>query len=429
MAFSDSSGRRIQIPLFNSPINSKHTYNLRAKSLSLALTLLLQYVKVLEGKAPHTDMSWWLRLKERTFSFPAANFLLRSDHFSCCVGRPGRLEDPYRKVLSMSPQTHSTVRTVNTVLGQIDATELGVTACHETLLSVYPGAQHAPDITLDRAEIFATLAAKLRDFRDHGGNTIVDASGMYHGRDVNLYQALSKATGVHIIASTGMGPEYKLGGYFLTPQTNPPTPWPAEKFEALFSAEITDGMVIPRIERRGQAGIVTALADQHGMTATERGLFQGAARSAKETGVGLSVRFGAKVLADLDVALSEGIAANRILVGDMDRTDAVEHIRAVAERGAFVGLDHLGLNDDPGYVDDTRRIALLQELVEAGFANKIIASSSAVGVAKGHDANERSYSGVLSTFMPHAISCGLSEADAIRITTNNPRDFLAGPVN
>ena len=30
---------------------------------------------------------------------------------------------------------------------------------------------------------------------------------MFHGRDLKLYEALSRSTGVHIVASTGMGPE------------------------------------------------------------------------------------------------------------------------------------------------------------------------------------------------------------------------------
>ena len=120
--------------------------------------------------------------------------------------------------------------TVNTVLGPVPADELGVVSVHEALLSAIPGAEHAFDIAMDRAEIFEILAAKLTEFRDHGGRTIVDSTGMFHGRDVNLYEALSRSTGVHIVASTGMGPEEMLGGYFLTPQTNPPTPWPAEKF-------------------------------------------------------------------------------------------------------------------------------------------------------------------------------------------------------
>ena len=115
-------------------------------------------------------------------------------------------------------------RTVNTVLGPVPADDLGVVAVHEALLSVVPGAEHAYDIPIDRAEIFEILAGKLTAFRDAGGQTIVDSTGMFHGRDVRLYEALSRSTGVHIVASTGMGPEENLGGYFLTPQTEPADP-------------------------------------------------------------------------------------------------------------------------------------------------------------------------------------------------------------
>ena len=65
--------------------------------------------------------------------------------------------------------------TVNTVLGLVPADRLGVVSVHESLLSVMPGAEHAFDITFDRAAIFGTLAAKLTEFRTRGGGTIVDS--------------------------------------------------------------------------------------------------------------------------------------------------------------------------------------------------------------------------------------------------------------
>src|SRR4051812_35669543 len=196
--------------------------------------------------------------------------------------------------------------TVNTVLGPVPADELGVVSVHEALLSVFPGAQHAFDITIDRAEIFETLAGRLRDFRASGGGTIVDSTGMFAGRDVRLYEALSRATGVHIVASTGMGPEEMLGGYFLTPQTDPPTPWPAEKFADLFTREATEGMVVPRVERRGAAGLVATTVTRAGMTPTDESLARGAARTAMVTGVPVSLRPGAHAPADLQVLLDEG---------------------------------------------------------------------------------------------------------------------------
>jgi phosphotriesterase-related protein len=313
---------------------------------------------------------------------------------------------------------------VNTVLGPLSASELGVVAVHEALLSVLPGAQYAPDISMDRAEIFEALAAKLHDFRRHGGQTIVDSTGMFHGRDLKLYEALSRTTGVHIVASTGMGPEEELGGYFLTPQTNPPTPWPAEKFSDLFAKEVTEGMVVPRVERRAAAGIVTTSADRAGMTPTEESLFRGSARAAKSTGVPVSIRFGADVLQELDVVLDEHIDADRVLVGGLDRKDGAASASEVAARGAFVGIDHVGLNDHPDYLTDHERAELVLGLVNDGHADKVILSGNSIGVAKGVPEYDLPFSYVMATFVPFLKTRGLDEDDARRILVDNPRRLL-----
>jgi phosphotriesterase-related protein len=290
---------------------------------------------------------------------------------------------------------------------------------------VVPGAEHAYDIPFDRAEIFGILSRKLTTFRAAGGGTIVDSTGMFAGRDLRLYEALSRSTGVHIVASTGMGPEEMLGGYFLTPQTNPPTPWPAERFADLFALEVTEGMVVPRVERRGAAGLVATTASREGRTATDESLARGAARTALATGVPVSIRFGADAVADLDVVLSEGLPADRVVVGGLDRRDAVAAGAPleIARRGAYVALDHVGTDDDV-HLTDRERVALVLELVEAGHADRILLSSNAIGVAKGLPDHDLPFSYVAATFVPFARSHGLREEDAQRLLVDNPRDLL-----
>ncbi|MFE7626735.1 phosphotriesterase [Streptomyces sp. NPDC057509] len=314
--------------------------------------------------------------------------------------------------------------TVNTVLGPVPAEELGVVSVHEALLSVVPGAEHAFDITFDRAGIFETLAAKLRDFRAHGGGTIVDSTGMFHGRDVPLYESLSRTTGVHIVASTGQGPEELLGGYFLTPQTNPPTPWPAEKFAELFTREVTEGMVVPRVERRGAAGLVATTATPAGLTATDESLLRGAARTALTTGVPLSLRFGGDAVHDLGIALDEKLPADRVVVAGLDRRDAAPGAaHDIARRGAYVALDHVGVHDE-AHLTDAERAAQVAGLVRAGFGDRVLLSSSATGVAKGHPGNGLPYSYVLTTFVPLLAAQGLEPEDTRRILVENPRALL-----
>lgn len=323
------------------------------------------------------------------------------------------------------------IRIAHTVLGPIPVEQLGVIALHESLLSVVPGAEYAYDIEIDRAQVFQAIADKLRAFKIAGGGTIVDSTGMFHGRDVRLYEHLSHHTGVHIVASTGMGPEAQLGGYFLTPQTNPPTPWPAARFAELFGREITDGMVVPRVERRGSAGLITTTVTATGPTPTDESLLRGAARASVETGVPLSIRYGADAAADLAVALSAGITPDRVLVGGLDRIDATAARAAwtIADAGAWIGIDHVGTDllkqPDHEHLSDAARAALVAELVSAGHGSHIILSSNATGTSFGYAGRDLPYTAVLTDFLPLLRKHGVSDADIRMIIHRNPREFLA----
>ncbi|WP_212391435.1 phosphotriesterase family protein [Sporosarcina beigongshangi] len=315
---------------------------------------------------------------------------------------------------------------VRTVLGPVPAHELGVVLINESLLSVYPGAELAPEINMDKSEIFEVLKRKLNDFRRQGGKTIVDASGMFHGRDVWLYQSLSKATGIHIIATTGLGPEKLLGGYFVTPQTNPPTPWQAEKFAGLFTKEVVEGVVVPRVERSTAAGLVISIASKEGTTEKEQSLFQGSAQTARDTGVAVSVQYGADAVADLELLLAEGVDPSRVIIGSIDRQAAVasKAYVEIARRGAYVAIDHIGWGSEDGYVSDAERVKLVVELVEAGLDDRVLLSTSAVGVAKGHEAKDLAFDYVLSTFIPLLRKAGVTDEQVRTLLEENPQRVL-----
>ncbi len=74
------------------------------------------------------------------------------------------------------------------------------------------------------------------------------------------------------------------------------------------------------------------------------------------TGVPVSVQYGADAISDLEILLGEGIKPNRIIIGGLDRIEAVERKEAfaIAKRGAYVALDHVGWSSEDGYVNDRR---------------------------------------------------------------------------
>nr|WP_315591913.1 phosphotriesterase [uncultured Cupriavidus sp.] len=315
---------------------------------------------------------------------------------------------------------------VNTVLGPVDARRLGVTLLSESLLYVLPGAQYGYDIRIDRAEVFDAIAAKLRAFKAAGGGAIVDATGMFEGRDLRLYEALSRATGVHIVASTGQGPEAMLGGYFLTPQANPPTPWPAHKFAEMFGREVNEGMVVPRLERRAPAGMVATAVTHSGMTPTDGSLVRGAARAGATYGVPVFIRCGADALEEMQLAIDEDLSPERLVMGGMDRRDAVAKgwPMAVARAGARVGVDHIG-STDPRYLSDSERVALIVALIEAGHADRVLLSASATGVSFGEAGNDLPYCNVLTKFVPMLRAAGVSQAHIEQMLITNTAQLLS----
>jgi phosphotriesterase-related protein len=231
---------------------------------------------------------------------------------------------------------------------------------------------------------------------------------------------------VHIVASTGQGPEAMLGGYFLTPQTNPPTPWPASKFAELFGREVNEGMVVPRFERRAPAGIVVTAVTRSGMTPTDNSLVRGAARAGSTYGVPVFIRSGADALAEMQLAIDEVLTPERIVMGGMDRRDAVAKgwPMAVARAGARVAVDHIG-STDAAYVSDAERVALIVELIDAGYADRVLLSSSATGVAFGEPGNDLPYSDVLTKFVPMLREAGVSQADLEQMLIKNTAQLLS----
>jgi phosphotriesterase-related protein len=318
------------------------------------------------------------------------------------------------------------VTSANTVLGPVDARRLGATLVSESLMYVLPGAQYAYDIKIDRAEVFDVLAAKLTEFKAAGGGAIVDATGMFQGRDLRLYEALSRETGVHIVASTGQGPEAMLGGYYLTPQTNPPTPWPTQKFAELFGREVNEGMVVPRLERRASAGLVATAVTQSGMTPTDGSLVRGAARAGTAYGVPVLIRCGADAPAELQLAVDEEIGVHRLLIADMDRRDAVGKgwPKVIVAKGARVAIDHIG-STDPRYLSDAERVSLIVELLDEGHVDRIFLSSSATGVAFGEAGNDLPYSHVLTRFVPMLQDAGVTQAHIEQMLITNPAQLLS----
>ena len=150
------------------------------------------------------------------------------------------------------------------------------------------------------------------------------------------------------------------------------------------------------------------------------------AQTALATGVPVSVQYGADAVNDLEILLGEGIAPNRVIIGGLDRLDAVERKEAfaVARRGAYVALDHVGWSTNEGYVNDEQRAQLIVELFEEGLGDRVLISTNAVGVAKGHEAKDLGFDYLLATFVPMLRKAGVTDEQIRILLEENPQRVL-----
>jgi phosphotriesterase-related protein len=91
-------------------------------------------------------------------------------------------------------------RKVMTVRGWVGPAELGITDAHNHIwIEPVPGVPPG----FPRLDDQAAILEELRDYRQAGGGSIVDCQPSGCGRNGHKLLELSRASGVHVIASTG----------------------------------------------------------------------------------------------------------------------------------------------------------------------------------------------------------------------------------
>jgi phosphotriesterase-related protein len=324
---------------------------------------------------------------------------------SGCTGAGGRAaKTPARAV-------------IRTLLRDVAPAALGDGAVlfHEHLSMRYPpGAeQHfTDDVDLMIEEVRAAGSEGIRLIVDGGHADMV--------RNLDALRRIASATSVAIVAS---------GGYYMQ-RTYPP------ELAAQSVSEIADQLVREAQQQRlGAFGEIGQQASA--MTATERKVFQAVAQAHVRTQLPIfthNAYTGTRqtdtpvaadtALAQLDVLEAAGANPAHVAIGHLCCLDEPSAATAmqVARRGAYVGFDRVTIQS---ILSDEKRVAMFMQLVDAGFADRLLLSSDfAVGAAL----KRRGGPGLAQTstvFGPLLIKAGMKPATLRSILVDNPRRFLA----
>ncbi|MET1231871.1 MAG: phosphotriesterase [Candidatus Limnocylindrales bacterium] len=306
---------------------------------------------------------------------------------------------------------------VQTVRGRVAAESLGITLPHEhtrCVLWQIPNRWDYWQLTGDED----VMIAELDRFRLVGGSCLVDVSLDAIGRDPARLRRLAEASGLHLIMGCGW---YRQAYYP-----------PEARIGQRTSDELADELVAEFEEGvRGTSirpGIIGEIGtDKPWLTGEEERVHRAAARAARRTGMAVTTHavMSPVGLAQLRVFEEEGLDPGRVVIGHADSYPDGAYHRAIAERGANLEFDFLGMTFTPvERHGEPRLIRLLMALLEAGHAERVLLSQDVC-----HDSQLAAYEGhgytyLAETFLPRLRSMGVDEATIETMTIDNPRRIL-----
>ena len=334
---------------------------------------------------------------------------------------------------------------VMTVNGPIPSADLGVTLMHEHLQNdcscwwnppIDPARQYLVDGPV-RIEILSELRQdpfvnkhnialdeldlcieEVADFAKAGGRSIVDPTCRGIGRDPVKLRRIAADSGLNIV----MG-----AGYYLASSM-------PEEVARLSIDDIADQIVTEALHGTdgtdAKIGLIGEIGVSSDLTAEEEKSLRGAARAQVRTGLPLMVhlpgwfRLGHRVL---DIVEAEGANLSHTVLCHMNPShDDWDYQRTIAERGAFIEFDMIGM--DYFYADqqvqcpsDDEVARAILRLADAGHLTRVLLSQDVFIKMMLTRYGGNGYAFVQRHFLPRLARHGMDPASRDMLMTTNPR--------
>lgn len=304
--------------------------------------------------------------------------------------------------------------TLETVLGPVPTSDLGVVDYHEHVYVIPPSWLHRmdPDFALNSVE---RSAEEVRNWVSAGGRTLLDLTAVDFGRDIRkVHEVAERVDGLHIVATAGYNRPWYMGR------------WLHAVAEDDMVRDTVRDLTVGIDGTPIKAGIVKAGSEYNAFNDAARKLFRVAARAHAETGAPIVTHTsgGTMGMEQVDFLASNGVPTHRIALSHMDRNvDAGQHA-SIAETGAYLGYDCFG---KAKYGPDEALVGLIRSMIDRGHGQRLL-----IGNDLGRPSYWRAYGGgpgldyVLTTFVPRLLRSGFQQSEIDMLLIDNPRRFLAG---
>lgn len=339
---------------------------------------------------------------------------------------------------------------VQTVLGAVRPEELGPTLMHEHLFIDARRPAHSPNprpgewdeaaadpLTLDNlaavrrgrpnaendilgdAEL---MLAELGEFVSQGGGAVVEVTSSDIGRDPRALEALSRASGLHLV----------MGGGWYQKDLHPADF--AELGDEELAARIVRDLVVGACGTGIRSGIIGEVgAEGDPIHPQEMRSVRAAGRASALTGAPITLHmggFGEEKLRVLDALEEEGADPRQVIFGHAGTiAEDMGLARRLLSRGVFVEADFLGTTGSPWgtlFPFTDRMVARgFAELVADGWGSQLVLGGDVCQRIQLNRYGGHGYGYVVRHFLPTLAEFGVSDEDLDRMMVGNPARALA----
>jgi len=309
--------------------------------------------------------------------------------------------------------------TVETVLGPIDAANLGTILSHEHVLVGMGEDNHHYPWMFDWDQTRASAVRELSEAKAGGVDSVIDLTTPDLGRDVEFVRDVAAASGMNVIVATGIWRDV------------PRSFWARDldRIADIFVREIEVGIGNTGIK----AGAIKVANDMGGVTPEGERILRGAARALKRTGCPISTHHWApeKVGArQVEIFREEGAPMDRICIGHSADTTDVDYLESLLNTGVYLSMDRYPGGD--GRPDWRQRNATVKALVDRGWAHRLMLghdhapSPVLAGWKARSPEGPTRYLFVSTVAVPALRADGVSEGAINLMLREVPRRFLTG---
>lgn len=339
-----------------------------------------------------------------------------------------------------------------TVLGAIDAEDLGITLPHEHLvvdikvnitepdgaserglaykpvsLETLSWLRYNPYASVDNMQLLDEQVAikEAMLYKQAGGNTIVDLTLTGIGRDPKALARISRATGLNVI----------MGAGYYTGVSHPPDM--SSKTEDEITEEIVRDITIGVGDTQIRAGIIGEIGGSWPLQDNERKVMRAAARAQQRTGASINIHPGRNHNAPfeiIEVLADAGADLSRVIMSHIDARirDHSERCK-VAKTGCIIEYDLWGYeghfplyytSDVLDLPNDTQRVYDFLQLIDEGYLNQILISHDICVKSRLVCYGGWGYAHISNYVVPMMLKRGMTNEQLNTIMVENPKRLL-----